>query len=294
MNKMVPYLFILPAVLFFAILFIFPIIYGLEVSFLKWNLISPNKQFVGLRNYFNIANDSLFLTSLKNTIYYVILTIPATMAFSLGLALIINSKLIKFKSFFRVVYFIPFVTSMVAISFVWRWLYQPSYGLINYILSLVRIPPQAWLNSTRQAMPSIAIMVIWKTIGYDMVIFVAGLYTIPRNFYEAAEIDGANFLWKFLKITLPLLNPTIIFILVTSIISSFQVFTPVFIMSHFDSGAPIGGPLNATRVVIYHLYSAAFRELRMGYGAAIGFVLFGIILVVTLLQLKLLQRRVEY
>lgn len=292
-KKIAPYLFILPALLFFAGIYIFPVFFGLEVSLMKWNLISLNKQFIGLKNYINLISEPLFIKSLKNTLYYIFLTIPATIVFSLTLAVMLYSQFIKFKSFFRVIYFIPVITSWVAISFIWKWLYQPSYGLINYFLSLIGIPPQGWLSSLSQAMPAIAITSIWKMLGFNMVIFIAGLQAIPRTFYEAAKIDGANRLQQFLKITLPLLNPTLVFVLVTSVIFSFQVFVPVFVMTQAPGGQP-GGPLNSTRVIVYHLYSAAFRELKMGYAAAIAFVLFGIILVVSLLQLKVLHRRVEY
>jgi len=292
-KKKVPYLFILPALLFFAGIYIFPVFFGLEISLTKWDLISPNRQFIGLKNYINLISEPLFIKSLGNTLYYIILTIPATIVFSLTLALMLCSQFIRFKSFFRVIYFIPVITSWVAVSFIWKWLYQPSYGLINYFLSLIGIPAQGWLSSLSQAMPAIAITSIWKTLGFNMVIFIAGLQAIPRTFYEAAEIDGANRLQQFLKITLPLLNPTLVFILITSMIFSFQVFVPVFVMTQAPGGQP-GGPLNSTRVIVYHLYSAAFRELKMGYAAAISFVLFGIILVVSLLQLKVLHRRVEY
>ena len=292
-KKKVPYLFILPALLFFAGIYIFPVFFGLEISLTKWDLISPTKQFIGLKNYINLISEPLFIKSLRNTLYYIILTIPLTIVFSLALALMLSSQFIKFKPFFRVIYFIPVITSWVAISFIWKWLYQPSYGLINYFLSLIGIPAQGWLSSLSQAMPAIAITSIWKTLGFNMVIFIAGLQAIPRTFYEAAEIDGANRLQQFLKITLPLLNPTLVFVLITSVIFSFQVFVPVFVMTEAPGGQP-GGPLNTTRVIVYHLYSAAFRELKMGYAAAISFVLFGIIFVVSLLQLRVLHRRVEY
>ena len=292
-KKKVPYLFILPALLFFAGIYIFPVFFGLEISLTKWDLISPTKQFIGLKNYINLISEPLFIKSLRNTLYYIILTIPLTIVFSLALALMLSSQFMKFKPFFRVIDFIPVITSWVAISFIWKWLYQPSYGLINYFLSLIGIPAQGWLSSLSQAMPAIAITSIWKTLGFNMVIFIAGLQAIPRTFYEAAEIDGANRLQQFLKITLPLLNPTLVFVLITSVIFSFQVFVPVFVMTEAPGGQP-GGPLNTTRVIVYHLYSAAFRELKMGYAAAISFVLFGIIFVVSLLQLRVLHRRVEY
>ena len=292
-KKLAPYIFIAPAVIFFCLLLVYPILFGFLLSFQDWNLLAREASFVGLGNYAKALRDPLFRKSLWNTVYYTLMTIPPTVILSLILALMINSRLIRYKSLFRVLYFVPVVTSMVAISFVWKWMYNPRYGLINLALEAVGFTGQSWLSSPTLALPSVAIMMIWQGVGFYMVLFIAGLQGIPETLYEAATIDGANRWQTFSYITLPLLNPTIVFILITSVINSFQVFVPVFVMTSSTTGEP-GGPLNSTRVLVYHLYSIAFRNLDMGYGSAIAFILFAILLIVTVLQFKVVQQKVEY
>lgn len=292
-KKLAPYIFIAPAFIFFCLLLVYPILFGFLLSFQDWNLLAREASFVGLGNYAKALRDPLFRKSLWNTVYYTLMTIPPTVILSLILALMINSRLIRYKSLFRVLYFVPVVTSMVAISFVWKWMYNPRYGLINLALEAVGFTGQSWLSSPTLALPSVAIMMIWQSVGFYMVLFIAGLQGIPETLYEAATIDGANRWQTFSYITLPLLNPTIVFILITSVINSFQVFVPVFVMTSSTTGEP-GGPLNSTRVLVYHLYSIAFRNLDMGYGSAIAFILFAILLIVTVLQFKVVQQKVEY
>ena len=292
-KKLAPYIFIAPAVIFFCLLLVYPILFGFLLSFQDWNLLAREASFVGLGNYAKALRDPLFRKSLWNTVYYTLMTIPPTVILSLILALMINSRLIRYKSLFRVLYFVPVVTSMVAISFVWKWMYNPRYGLINLALEAVGFTGQSWLSSPTLALPSVAIMMIWQSVGFYMVLFIAGLQGIPETLYEAATIDGANRWQTFSYITLPLLNPTIVFILITSVINSFQVFVPVFVMTSSTTGEP-GGPLNSTRVLVYHLYSIAFRNLDMGYGSAIAFILFAILLIVTVLQFEVVQQKVEY
>lgn len=292
-KKLAPYIFIAPAVIFFCLLLVYPILFGFLLSFQDWNLLAREASFVGLGNYAKALRDPLFRKSLWNTVYYTLMTIPPTVILSLILALMINSRLIRYKSLFRVLYFVPVVTSMVAISFVWKWMYNPRYGLINLALEAVGFTGQSWLSSPTLALPSVAIMMIWQSVGFYMVLFIVGLQGIPETLYEAATIDGANRWQTFSYITLPLLNPTIVFILITSVINSFQVFVPVFVMTSSTTGEP-GGPLNSTRVLVYHLYSIAFRNLDMGYGSAIAFILFAILLIVTVLQFKVVQQKVEY
>lgn len=292
-KRLAPYIFIAPAVIFFCLLLVYPILFGFLLSFQDWNLLAREASFVGLGNYAKALRDPLFRKSLWNTVYYTLMTIPPTVILSLILALMINSRLIRYKSLFRVLYFVPVVTSMVAISFVWKWMYNPRYGLINLALEAVGFTGQSWLSSPTLALPSVAIMMIWQSVGFYMVLFIAGLQGIPETLYEAATIDGANRWQTFSYITLPLLNPTIVFILITSVINSFQMFVPVFMMTSSTTGEP-GGPLNSTRVLVYHLYSIAFRNLDMGYGSAIAFILFAILLIVTVLQFKVVQQKVEY
>ena len=292
-KKLAPYLFIAPAVILFCLLLVYPIFSGFLLSFQDWNLLAKEASFVGLGNYTKALRDPLFKKSLWNTVYYTLMTIPATVVLSLVVALMINSRLVKWKSLFRILYFIPVVTSMVAISFVWKWMYNPRYGLINLALEAIGLNGQSWLSSPTLALPSVAIMMIWQSLGFYMVLFIAGLQGIPETLYEASTIDGANRWQTFAYITLPLLNPTIVFILITSVINSFQVFVPVFVMTSSTTGEP-GGPLNSTRVLVYHLYSIAFRNLDMGYGSAIAFILFAILLVITVLQFRVVQHKVEY
>jgi multiple sugar transport system permease protein len=260
-KKLAPYIFIAPAVIFFCLLLVYPILFGFLLSFQDWNLLAREASFVGLGNYAKALRDPLFRKSLWNTVYYTLMTIPPTVILSLILALMINSRLIRYKSLFRVLYFVPVVTSMVAISFVWKWMYNPRYGLINLALEAVGFTGQSWLSSPTLALPSVAIMMIWQSVGFYMVLFIAGLQGIPETLYEAATIDGANRWQTFSYITLPLLNPTIVFILITSVINSFQVFVPVFVMTSSTTGEP-GGPLNSTRVLVYPAFRTLGQRIR--------------------------------
>jgi multiple sugar transport system permease protein len=208
------------------------------------------------------------------------------MIISLSVALMMHKRL-KGVGFLRTLYFLPSVTSFVAIALVWMWIYHPSFGAANFFLNLVGLPPLQWLNSAQTAMISIIIFSVWLGLGYQMVIFLAGLQGIPDELYEAALIDGASGWKRFWRITLPLLKPTTFFILVTSLIGSFQVFTSVYVMTG-------GGPVRSTDVVVYHIYQAAWEQLRMGYASAMSWVLFIIIMIATWVQFKLMGREVEY
>jgi multiple sugar transport system permease protein len=218
--------------------------------------------------------------------------VPMELLFGFCLALVLNRKDVPFTEQFTTVYFLPVVTSMVAVSFVWRWLYEPSFGLINYVLGNLGLPEPRWLMDPSTALISIMITSVWKSMGNSMVIFLAGLRNIPREFYEAAQIDGANRTQMMRFITLPLINSTLVFLTITSVISSFQVFSQVVVMTtqYYEAG----GPLDSTRVLVYHIYEVAFKALKMGEAAAAAYVLFAIILLATVLQLKFTQRKVEY
>jgi ABC-type sugar transport system permease subunit len=232
-----------------------------------------------------MLSDSTFWNALKNTLVYT-LNVPLAMAFSLTIALMMHRRL-KWIGFLRTIYFLPSVTSFVAVALVWMWIYHPSFGIANFFLGLVGIPPLQWLNSTQTAMISVIIFSIWLGLGYQMVIFLAGLQGIPEEFYEAARIDGASNWQLFRRITLPLLKPTTFFILVTSLISSFQVFTSVYIMT-------AGGPVQSTDVIVYHIYTAAWEQLRMGYASAMSWVLFVIIMIATWVQFRVMGKTIEY
>ncbi len=258
------------------------------IVFLMWNLV--DKKIYGLMDYFLEAQEkNLFVKALVNTGYYVLLTVPTTIVLALGVALLLNSN-IKLRTFFRTAYFIPFVTSVVAISLVWKWIFNDLYGLLNYFLSLFGMEGIAWLKDEKWTIPTIAMVSIWKTVGYDAVIFLAGLQNIDKFYYEAAEVDGATTWQKFKHITWPLLSPTTFFLLIVSLISSFKVFTEVYIL--YD-GLP--GPYNNSGMtVVYYVFDRFYQQQRMGIACAAAYILFAIILIFTGLQFWAGRRAVEY
>lgn len=279
------YLFLLPALGGILVFILGPVVAAIALSFTKWDLLTPAK-FIGLSNYQELIQDPMFRKVMLNTLIFTGASVPLSLILSLGLALALNQK-IKGIVIFRTIYFLPVVSSMVAVSLVWRWLYNPNYGLLNYFLNLLHLPSINWLFSTTWAMPAVILMSVWKSLGYNMVIFLAGLQGIPQMYYESAKIDGAGKFQAFKNITLPLLSPTTFFVLVISIISSFQVFDQIFVMTS-------GGPAHATEVIIYYIYHNAFQIFRMGYASALAFCLFIIIFALTLLQIRLSKRWVFY
>ncbi len=230
-----------------------------------------------------------FIKALYNTGYYVALTVPITLALALVIALLLNSD-IKLRAFFRTAYFIPFVTSVVAVSLVWQWMFNDEYGLLNYILSFFGVPKIMWLKDERWTIPTVAMVSIWKTVGYDAVIFLAGLQNIDKFYYEAADVDGANALQKFLYITWPLLSPTTFFLTIVSLIGAFKVFAEVFVLYQ---GLP--GPYNNSGLtMVYYVFDLFYNQQRMGMACAAAYLLFAVILVFTLIQFKIGRRVVEY
>jgi len=274
--------FVSPSLILLLIFSAAPLLFAFYLSFHGWNLLEPAKPFVGLRHYVELAGDGLFWNAAKNTAVYS-LYVPATMVCALAVAILLNRS-IKGVALLRAVFFLPYITSFVAISIVWQWMYDPDFGVFNWALGLVGLGPFPWLNSPSTALLALIIMAVWIHIGFQMVIFLAGLQAIPNEFYEAAMIDGAGPWRRFWNITLPMLRPTTFFVLVTSIIGSFQVFTFVYVMTE-------GGPLHATDVIVYHIYQNAWQFLRMGYASAMSWILFAVILAITLLQFRLLGRR---
>lgn len=262
-----------------------PVVAGFLISLTQWDMLSP-AQWIGLDNYRTVLHDPLIWLSLKNTLYYSVLVILVGPVVSLGLALAVDSPL-RGVTVYRTIYFIPVVASSIAIAIVWKWLYQPDFGLLNALLRTVGIKPLGWLGDSQMAMPCVALVAVWQGMGYNMMIFLAGLKGIPAHLYEAAAIDGARGARRLWHITLPLLTPTLFFVLVMSTINSFQVFGEVYAMT-------FGGPGNATLVYVYYLWQNAFTWFKMGYGAAMAYILFVIIFVFTLLQVGLLGRRVQY
>ena len=280
--------FLAPALLLIGLFFFLPVGASLLLSVTDFDIYAIGStslaRFVGLRNYANLVHDATFWTAVRNTFYFALVGGPLTVATSLGAALLVNARAVRLRGFFRTVYFTPFVTTLVAIAVVWRYLYHPRYGLLNYVLAHVGIAPIDWLGDPRWAMPAIIVMAIWKNFGYNMLIFIAGLQSIPEELYEAARIDGAGALRRFRHVTIPQLAPTFLFVGVVTMIGYFQLFAEPYVMTG-------GGPLRATTSLVLFMYEEGFRWWRMGNAAAIAFVLFIIILLWTLLQLRVQRER---
>jgi multiple sugar transport system permease protein len=270
------YLFIAPVIVLFGAFRVIPAVQTLLYSFYKVELLRGRFTFIGLDNFQALLTDEVFRRAIGNTLVYVVTIVPISAILGLILAVLFNARF-QFKEFLKAVYFSPMVTSTVAAAMVWWWLYNPQFGLFNVLLRLVRIPDQPWLMSSQMALPSIIIFSIWKTLGYNMIIYLAGLQAIPAQFYEAATIDGAGALKRFWRISVPLLAPTTTFILIYNGILAFQVFDQVFVLTG-------GGPANSTNVVVLDLYRQAFERYNFGYASAEAMVLFLFILGVTVLQ----------
>lgn len=279
----VAWAFVAPALFIITVFFFLPVAAALLLSFTDFDIYAigdvSNARFVGLRNYGALLRDPEFWLALRNTFYFVLAGGPLSVAVSLGAALLLDAKLGRFKPFFRSVYFAPVVTTLVAVAVVWRFIYHPRYGLLNYVLGWVGIGPIDWLGDPTWSMPAIIILAVWKNFGYNMIIFIAGLQAIPKELYEAAEIDGAGTWRRFLHITIPSLGPTFLFVGVVTMIGYFQLFAEPYVMTQ-------GGPLRSTLSMVLLMYEEGFRWWRMGYAAAIAFILFLIILAATIVQLR--------
>lgn len=283
------YLFLLVPLLFFAFIRILPAVSSLYISLHEWNVISPVRPFVGLANFRALAADPKFAKAAVNTVRYVLVGIPAQIAIGLALAMMLQ-RINRFRGLFRALYFMPFITPIVAASWVWQWMYSQHLGPINHMLLSVGLPAQPFLRSPNQALYAVVAMVVWQYVGFQTVIFLAGLESIPRVYYEAAEVDGAKGWRLFRSITLPLLNPTMVFSVVYSTIVYLQLFTQVLNMTFQDQG----GPLASTLTLVLYVYHLGFQRFRMGEAAAATAVLFAVILIITLLQMKVLSKPVEY
>lgn len=280
------YLYLLPTLLGLAIFSAGAIIASFFISFTNWQLVLP-PVWIGLRNYVNLLQLPEFWQVLFNTVYYTVGYVPLAVSLPLLMALLVNQKL-RGITFFRTTYFLPVVTSGVAIALVWGWMYNPSFGVINYLLdALFGIEGPRWLSDPRWAMPSLIIIGVWHSLGYNMVIYLAGLQGIPQELYEAARIDGAGWWPQFWGITVPLITPTIFFILVLSIIGSFQVWTITYLLTQ-------GGPAGSTQTLSYYIYQEGFQFFHMGYAAALAYVLFALVFIVTMIQFQLQKQWVFY
>lgn len=272
-------IFILPAVLGTLIFIVIPVFFSFSLSFVDWDLLSPMK-FVGLSNFKDVLTDSTFVQVLINTFVFAIASSVFAVIIPLVLACILNTK-IRGSNFYKTAYFLPFITPMIVIAIVWQWVFDPNMGLLNQILHT----HIKWLYDVRFAMPALIAVSVWKLIGYNMIIFLSGLSTINQEVLEAAKIDGANS-WQVLKnVTVPLLSPTIFFVIVITSISSFQVFDLIYVMTQ-------GGPDNSTMVLVYSIYKYAFEYFDVGKASAIAYILFAIIFVLVLCQWKLRKKMV--
>lgn len=277
--------FLTPSLVHLTVFLLTPIAFSAYLSVHRWDIIVPDTPFVGFDQFREMAGDPEFWNALGNTFVFA-LNVPIGMIIALAVALALNRRF-RGVTALRAIYFLPSVTSFVAIALVWMWIYHPTFGAANYVLTLVGLPPQQWLNSTDTAMLSVIVFTVWMGMGYQMVIFLAGLQGIPDEYYEAARIDGAGRWQRLARITLPLMKSTTFFVLITSFISSFQVFTTIYVMT-------AGGPVGSTDVVVYHIYKAAWEQLRMGYASAMAWVLFVIIVIATWIQFRIIGRNVEY
>jgi multiple sugar transport system permease protein len=270
-----------------GLFFVLPVAAGLLLSLTDFDIYAvgapSSARFVGLGNYRHLLGDATFWKAVSNTLQFVLVGGPLSLAVSLAAALLLNAKLVRLRGLFRTIYFAPVVTTLVSVAIVWRYLYHPRYGLLNFLLGLVGIGPVDWLGDPHWAMPAIILLAVWKNFGYNMLIFVAGLQVIPQDLYEAAAIDGAGPGRRFRHITLPGLAPTFLFVSVTTMIGYFQLFAEPYVMTQ-------GGPLGATRSLVLFMYEEGFRWWRMGMASAVAVLLLLITLVGTLVQLRWVRR----
>ena len=284
-EALAAYLFILPSFLGFAIFLLVPMVMSAGLSLYDWELLRP-PFFIGLDNYRDLFRDPLFKTVLFNSAYYAFGLVPLNIVISLSLALWLNTKL-RGLTFFRLAFFLPVVTVTVAVSLIWKWMYEPRVGIVNAALGAFGIAGPNWLADPFWAMPALIILGLWKGFGYNMVLFLAGLQGIPSTLYEAAMIDGANAWQRFWKITLPLLSPAMFLAVILTVISSFQVFDQAFVMT-------AGGPSNATNTIVLYIFQNGFLFFKMGYASAIAWALFAVIFTFTLIQMWLQRHWVQY
>ena len=273
---------LLPALSIVGIFTVIPIGFSLWLSCYRWDMMRPNRRFLGLENYRRLLGDDRFWNAVQNTLVYVALTVPASIALAFGAALLLNRRL-QGRAIFRTLFFAPVVTSTVAISFVWSWIYHPEIGLLNGVADAFGGGRIGWLTSPSIALISISIMSIWKNVGYLMVLFLAGLQQIPDDLYGAARVDGAGSWALHRDVTIPMLRPTLFFIVVISTIDATQVFTQIDVMTQ-------GGPAQSTEALVYYLYFRAFRTFEMGYASTIAWALFLIVIVLTVIQNRLIRR----
>ncbi len=295
------YAFLLVPLAFYAFLRIYPAIQSFNLSLHRWNVDPAQRTLVGFDYYREMLSDAKLHQALKNTVLYAAIVVPGQLVLGLGIALMLNAVR-RLRPLFRAIYFSPYVTPAAAVAWVWGWMYSVNFGILNNTLIAwsdfvtrlgapwLSIPAQPFLNSPHQALPAVAAVVVWQQLGFQVVIFLAGLQGIPRMFYDAAAIDGAGGLQRFRYVTLPLLNPVMVFSVIISTIATLQLFDQVVNINFTDQGGPLGSTLS----IAVYMYQQAFSKFQIGYASAVTVLLFVLILIVTLVQLRLLQRRVEY
>jgi multiple sugar transport system permease protein len=283
------YLFLALPLAFFVYIRLWPAFQAFLLSLYTWHADPAQRAFVGLDHYGRMLSDPLLWRALRNTLLYTLLGVPAQIALGLALALLLES-VNRGRDFFRALYFLPYITPAVAVAWVWSWMLSPNFGIVNEVLVRLGLPPQPFLQSPSQALPTVTWVVVWQNLGFQILLFLAGLQNIPREYYEAARIDGAEGWTLFWRITLPLLNPVMVFSAVIGTIGFLQLFTQVVNLNFTDQG----GPLNSTLTLALYIYQLAFARFQLGYAAAVTVLLFLLILGVTLVQLRLLSRRWEY
>lgn len=276
-----------PALTAIVIFFVIPAIASLVLSFTDFDIYAladlSNLRFAGFQNYERLVENPLFWKAMGNTLWFVVLGVPFVVGLSLFAAMLVNSRWLKWRPVWRVALFAPYVTTLVATAVVWRYLLHTRYGLVNYLLSLFGIAPIDWLGDPHASLPAILIFVGWKTFGYNMIIFLAALQTVPRELEEAARIDGAGWWTRLRHVTLPAIAPTVLLVSVLTVAAMFQLFAEPYVMTQ-------GGPAQSTVTILYFMYEEGFKWWNLGSGAAVAFLLFICILAVTLVQLKLAKR----
>jgi len=285
-KKVRPYLMITPALIIFILFAIYPIGYMIYLSFHNWDLISPIKEFVGLNNFKELLQDELFLQVIKNSVIYMIVTVSGTMIIGVLLGVFL-SKDTKINRILQSVTFAPYIVSLVSVAFIWKWIMDTDYGLLNYFLNLIGVSNVDWLNNTNLALISVSVISIWKSLGYNALIILAGLKAIPRYIYEAAELDETKPIKVFFKITLPMISPSLFFLAIMNIIASFKVFETIALVTG-------GGPMNSTNTLVFYIYEYGFKFNKIGYASAAGVILFIIIAILTFLYFKGLSKKVHY
>jgi sn-glycerol 3-phosphate transport system permease protein len=285
-ERLRPYSMVAPAIIVFAMFFIYPIFYMMYLSLFDWNFVSPTKTFVGIQNFVDLLSEPDFRQVLSNTTLYTVLTVTLTTGLSLFMAIWLNRGGF-FYGLVQGAIFSPHIISLVSISLLWSWLMDPEYGLLNWVIGLFGFGKLEWLSHPSTSLISLVIVAVWKGLGYNTLVFIAGLQSIPQDIYEAASLDRSRPWTTFTRLILPMLSPTIFFLVIINLIGSFQVFETIAIMTQ-------GGPVNSTNTLVYYIYEAGFRFFKIGYASAAGVILLFIVGILTIVYFRLLSSRVHY